>query len=58
MEVAYLGGPQAVEVPQAPVIDSSAAIVDPSPETNVTQGLAHSGSYAVQTGDSLSGISA
>lgn len=40
VEVTCLGGPQAVEVPQAPVIDSPAAIVDPPAETNVTQGLA------------------
>ncbi len=39
------------------MIDSPAAVVDPHPETNVTQGLAHSGSYAVETDDSLSGIS-
>lgn len=58
VEVTFLGGPQAVEVPQAPAIDSPATTVDPPPETNVTQGLVHSGSYVVQTGDSLSGISA
>lgn len=58
VQVTYLGGSQAVEVPQAPVIDSPAAVVDPPPKTNVTQGLAHSGSYAVQTDDSLAGISA
>jgi rare lipoprotein A (peptidoglycan hydrolase) len=29
VEVTYLGGSQAVEVPQSPVIDSPAAVVDP-----------------------------
>ncbi|HVF00900.1 MAG TPA: septal ring lytic transglycosylase RlpA family protein [Rubrobacteraceae bacterium] len=58
VEVTYLRGPQTVEVPQALVIDCPAAVVYPPPETNVTQGLAHSASYAVQTGGSLSGISA